>query len=81
MHKILVIAGVILVAVSKILIFKSLLEQGAYENCIASNSNPVGAILCPPAPFPFFIYGWIITAAGAAVLIYGLKYVSLKDLR
>ncbi|HVX02888.1 MAG TPA: hypothetical protein VHA09_07010 [Nitrososphaera sp.] len=78
----LVIAGVILVAVSKILIFKSLLEQSAYENCIANiSNNPVGAILCPPAPFPFFIYGWIITAAGAAVLIYGLKYVSLKDLR
>lgn len=76
MHKMLVIAGIILVAVSKVLILKSLLDQGAYERCIENN-----AAMCAPAPFPFFIYGWIITAAGAAVLIYGLKYVQLKDLR
>jgi hypothetical protein len=72
----LVIAGIILVAVSKVLILKSLLDQGAYERCIENN-----AAMCAQAPFPFFIYGWIITAAGAAVLIYGLKYVQLKDLR
>ncbi|HEX6561382.1 MAG TPA: hypothetical protein VF016_05080 [Nitrososphaera sp.] len=76
MHKALVIAGIILVVVSKILILKSLFEQGAYESCIENNAS-----LCASAPFPFFIYGWIITAAGAAVLIYGLKYVQLKDLR
>lgn len=79
MHKTLVIAGIILVAASKILILKSLFEQGAYEDCTAAG-NAI-ASMCPPAPFPFFIYGWIITAASAAVLIYGLKYVSLKDLR
>ncbi|MEO9363202.1 MAG: hypothetical protein ABI348_04805 [Nitrososphaera sp.] len=76
MHKALVITGIILVVVSKVLILKSLLDQGAYETCIENN-----AALCAQAPFPFFIYGWIITAAGAAVLIYGLKYVQLKDLR
>jgi hypothetical protein len=77
MHKVLVIVGIILVAVSKILILKSLLDQGSYESCIANNN----ITSCAPAPFPFFIYGWIITAAGAVVLIYGMRYVSLKDLR
>ncbi|AIC16886.1 hypothetical protein [Nitrososphaera viennensis] len=77
MHKSLVIAGIILVVASKVLILKSLFDQGAYERCIENNA----AALCAQAPFPFFIYGWIITAAGAAVLIYGLRYVPLKDLR
>jgi hypothetical protein len=76
MHKPLLIAGIILVAVSKVLILKSLFDQTAYENCIQSN-----AAVCAQAPFPFYIYGWIITAVGAAIVIYGLKYVQLKDLR
>ncbi|AIF84997.1 hypothetical protein NTE_02962 [Candidatus Nitrososphaera evergladensis SR1] len=74
-----IIVGIILVVVSKVLILKSLFDQSAYESCIANNHG--NAALCASAPFPFFIYGWILTAAGAAVLIYGLKYVSLKDLR
>ncbi len=76
MHKPLLIAGIILVAVSKVLILKSLFDQAAYENCIQSNAS-----VCAQAPFPFYIYGWIITAVGAAIVIYGLKYVQLKDLR
>ena len=78
MHKGLIVIGIILVVISKVLILKSLFELSTYESCTANNSN---VMLCASAPFPFYIYGWIITAAGAAALIYGLKYVSLKDLR
>jgi hypothetical protein len=72
----LIIAGIILIAISKVLILWSLFGQEAHDNCTTN-----AAVICPDAPFPFFIYGWIITAAGAAMLIYGMKYVSLKDLR
>jgi hypothetical protein len=76
MHKMLIIVGIILIVISKVVILKSLFDQGAYESCIERN-----AALCAQAPFPFYIYGWIITAVGAVVLLYGLKYVQLRDLR
>jgi len=61
------------VAVAKATILKSILvDQPAYERCLSGLMNP-GSAPCGTDPIVYFMVGWIITAAGAIVLIYGLR--------
>jgi hypothetical protein len=85
LNKVLIIAGIVVLAIAKAIIIKSaLIDQPAYERClsssaggIASNFNtivPAGA--CGTDPINYFIIAWIVVAAGGVLLIYGLKAAS-----
>jgi len=81
LNKTLVIAGIAIVAVSKAIIIKSILvDQPAYERCLSSSPNPSIA-LCGTDPLIYFMISWMITEAGAMVLIYGLRANRNKILR
>lgn len=70
-----IIAGIAIVAVAKVTIIKSILiDQPAYEQCLSSSL----ALGCGTDPFTYFMMGWIITAVGAIVLIYGLRASQAK---
>jgi NADH:ubiquinone oxidoreductase subunit 5 (subunit L)/multisubunit Na+/H+ antiporter MnhA subunit len=70
LNKILVIAGIAIVAISKVTIIKSILvDQPAYERCLSGSL----ALKCGTDPLTYFMIGWIITAVGAIVVIYGLR--------
>jgi hypothetical protein len=65
-----IIAGIAIVAVAKVTIIKSILiDQPAYEQCLSSSL----VLGCGTDPLIYFMIGWIITAVGAIVLIYGLR--------
>lgn len=85
MNKILVVAGIIIVAVAKVLILKFVLfDLPAYDRCLAySSSLPAGSSApgCAGVSFIPFIVGWILVAAGAGILIYGLKADSIPKSR
>lgn len=79
MNKILLIAGVVIVAFSKAVIVKSILvDQPLYEKCLSGEPFNSGAsipvLACGSDPFTYFILGWITTAVGAAVLILGIRH-------
>ena len=75
LNKIMVIAGIAIVAIAKAIILKfALIDQPSYERCLSAISNiPSPTLACGPDPFTYFIMGWIIVAAGAVILIFGLK--------
>jgi len=73
MNKVLIIAGIAIVAIAKATILKSILvDQPGYERCLSGSVNP-GAAACGTDPLVYFMIGWIVTAVGAIVLIYGLR--------
>ena len=70
MNKIIIIAGIVIVSIAKITVIKSILiDQPGYEWCL---SGPL-ALASGTDPLNYFMIGWIITAVGAIVLIYGLR--------
>ena len=80
LNKIIVIAGIAIVAIAKAIILKfALADQPSYEKCLSSISNMRSPTLaCGADPFAYFIMGWVIVAAGAVILIFGLKIEDSK---
>jgi hypothetical protein len=69
MNKVLVFAGIAIVAVSKFIILKSILvDSPAYQKCV---SAVAGA--CGTAPFAYFVFGWFVTIGGFVILVFGLR--------
>jgi hypothetical protein len=85
MNKILVVAGIIIVAVAKVVILKFVLfDLPAYDRCLAYGSSLLpgsSAPGCAEVSIIPFVVGWILVAAGAGVLIYGLKADSIPKSR
>ena len=70
MNKALVVIGIAVVALSKAILLKSVLvDAPAYARCL----NEAPAQMCGTDPFVYFIVAWSVTAAGAILLIFGLK--------
>ena len=70
MNKALVVIGIAVVALSKAILLKSvLIDAPAYGRCL----NEAPAQMCGTDPFVYFIVAWSVTAAGAILLIFGLK--------
>lgn len=71
MNKLLVFAGIAIVAISKAIVLKSILiDSPAYQRCLSDASI---AQACGTDPFAYFIIGWFVTAGGFILLIFGLK--------
>jgi hypothetical protein len=75
-----VIVGIAIIVIAKVLTLKFILiDEPGYEKCLSSLSHsPSPALACGSDPFSYFLIGWAIVAAGAAVLIFGLKADDLR---
>ena len=77
MNKALVFAGIAIVAVSKVIVLKSILvDSPAYQRCVSEGR----ASLCGTDPFPYFILGWFVTVGGFVLLIFGLKMPAARSI-
>jgi hypothetical protein len=72
MNKALVFSAIAVVVISKVIVLKSiLLDLPAYERCMFHGLSLVHT--CGTDPFVYFILGWLVTAGGFILLIFGLK--------
>jgi len=73
MNRALVFAGIAIVAISKVIVLKSILvDSPAYQRCVSD--GPVSlAQACGTDPFAYFILGWFVAIGGFILLIFGLK--------
>jgi hypothetical protein len=85
-NKKLVIAGIVLLAVAKILILKFvLIDLPSYDKCtIALSSSTTRGLNvpgCTDVSVIPFVAGWVLLAVGAGLLIFGLKADSVPKSR
>jgi hypothetical protein len=74
MNKTLVLAGIAVVAISKIIVLKSILvDSPVYQRCVSDESTSVAQAVCGTDPFVYFILGWFVTVGGFILLVFGLK--------
>jgi hypothetical protein len=75
MNKTLVFAGIAIVAISKVIVLKSILvDSPVYQRCVSEESISVAQALCGGTdPFVYFILGWFVTVGGFILLVFGLK--------
>jgi hypothetical protein len=72
MNKALVFAGIAVVAISKVIVLKSILvDSPVYQRCISD--APSVAQACGTDPFVYFILGWFVTVGGFILLVFGIK--------
>lgn len=77
MNKALVLAGIAVVAVSKVIVLKSILvDSPAYQRCVSEGP----ASLCVTDPFTYFILGWFVTVGGFVLLIFGLRMSATRSI-
>ncbi|HEX7032823.1 MAG TPA: hypothetical protein VF172_07480 [Nitrososphaera sp.] len=71
MNKELVLAGIAVVAISKVITLKSILvDSPAYQKCLSASGL---AQACGIDPFTYFIIGWFVTVGGFVLLVFGLR--------
>jgi hypothetical protein len=74
MNKTLVFAGIAIVAISKIIVLKSILiDSPVYQRCVSDGPTSVAQACGGTDPFVYFILGWFITVGGFILLVFGLK--------
>jgi hypothetical protein len=75
MNKAIVFAGIAVVAISKIIVLKSvLIDSPVYQRCVSHESTSVAQVVCGGTdPFVYFILGWFVTVGGFILLVFGLK--------
>ncbi len=74
MNKALVFGGIAAVVVSKFIVLKSILiDLPAYERCMSADGGLTVAHACGIDPIVYFILGWLATAGGFILVIFGLK--------
>jgi hypothetical protein len=85
MNKAPIIAGIIVAAISKVIILKSvLIDAPAYEECISRHGFNLGASVpiwtCGPDPFIYFLIGWFITVGGFILIVFGLRMPATRSI-
>ena len=79
MNKALVFAGIVVVAVSKFIVLKSILiDSPAYQRCVSD--APAVSQACGTDPFAYFILGWFVTVGGFILLVFGLRMPAAKSI-
>jgi hypothetical protein len=74
MNKTLVFAGIAIVAISKVIVLKSILiDSPVYQRCVSNESTSAAQACGGTDPFVYFILGWFITVGGFILLVFGLK--------
>jgi hypothetical protein len=81
MNQALVFAGIAVVAISKVIVLKSILvDSSAYQRCV-SNGHASLTQSCGTDPFLYFILGWFVTVGGFTLLVFGLKMPAARSIR
>jgi hypothetical protein len=79
MNKALVFAGIAIVALSKVVVLKSILvDSSAYQRCVSDGQSV--AQVCGTDPFAYFIFGWFVTVAGFILIVFGLKMPATRSI-
>ncbi len=80
MNRVLVFAGIAVVAISKIIVLKSIIVDSlVYQRCVADESASVAQAVCGGTDlFVYFIIGWFITVGGFILLVFGLKMLATR---
>jgi hypothetical protein len=79
MNKALVFAGIAIVAISKVIVLKSILvDSPAYLMCMSDGQSRGQA--CGTDPFTYFIFGWFVTVAGFILVVFGLKMPATRSI-
>jgi hypothetical protein len=79
MNKALVFAGIAIVAISKVVVLKSILvDLSAYQTCVSDGQSV--AQVCGTDPFAYFIFGWFVTVAGFILVVFGLKMPATRSI-
>ena len=79
MNKALIFVGIAVVAISKVILLKSILiDSPAYQRCLSD--GPASIAQCGTDPFIFFIFGWFVTVGGFVLLIFGLKMPTTRSI-
>jgi hypothetical protein len=79
MNKALVFAGIAIVAISKVIVLKSILvDSTVYQRCVSD--GPSVAQACGSDPFIYFIIGWFVTVGGFILLVFGLKLPATRSI-
>lgn len=79
MNKLLVLAGIAVVAASKVIILKSILvDSPAYQRCVSDGPAVVQA--CGTDPFAYFVLGWFVTVGGFVLLVFGLRMPATRSI-
>lgn len=77
MNKALVFAGIVVVAVSKFIVLKSILiDSPAYQRCVSEGPS----LACGTDPFAYFILGWFVTVGGFILLVFGLRMPAARSI-
>ena len=80
MNKALVFAGIAVVAISKVIVLKSILvDSSVYQICM-SNGHASLAQSCGTDPFVYFILSWFVTVGGFTLLAFGLKMPATRSI-
>ena len=79
MNKTLILAGIVVVAISKGIILKSILvDSPSYQKCMSN--GPVVSQACVTDPFNYFILGWFVTVGGFVLLVFGLRMPATRSI-
>jgi hypothetical protein len=80
MNKALVFAGITIVAISKVIVLKSILvDSSIYQRCVSDGLVNL-AQACGTDPFAYFILGWFVTVVGFILLVFGLKMPATRSI-
>ncbi len=84
MNKTLIIAGIVVSAISKAIILKSILiDTPAYEECLSGPDFDAGAGVigtCGVDPLVYFAIGWLVTVAGFVLIVFGFKMPAVRKI-
>jgi hypothetical protein len=68
------------VAVSKVIILKSILiDSPAYQRCLSDGPASL-AQACGSDPFAYFILGWFVTVGGFVLIVFGLRMPTTRSI-
>ncbi len=77
MNKQFIIAGIVVSAISKVIVLKSILvDMPAYEECISRPAFDA----CGIDPLIYFMIGWAVTAGGFVLIILGFKMPAVRKI-
>jgi hypothetical protein len=83
MNKTFIMAGIVVSAISKAIILKSILvDTPAYEECVSRPAFDAGAPFgtCGIDPFIYFAIGWLVTVGGFILIVVGFKMPAIRKI-
>lgn len=85
MNKTFIIAGIVVSAISKVIILKSILtDTPAFEQCMSERALDASARVpfgvCGVDPLIYFAIGWLVTVSGFVLIYVGIKMPAIRKI-